>query len=100
LKPFTKDGVEHQCRFKKVFPPPQAEFPDEFGGTIEEQRMGGLLEPGTYQKILTWQRVCGLVEMKEEKCLACANCFSFDCVDEFNRKVFRSVLNPRDFYLE
>jgi len=64
-----------KCRMAELFPPPNmtSMLIDEWGD-LEEQRKNKKINTTEYQQSQVWQRVCGLQEMWEEKCLGCSNC--------------------------
>lgn len=65
MKPHKmEDGRVLSCMLDKTWPPHWAKF-----GTAEQLR--DTLTPIDYQRGLTWETVCGLTSMKEEKCLSC-----------------------------
>jgi hypothetical protein len=53
------------CVHWKTFPPPGA------GGDAENLRANEAIDNAQYARLQLWQRDCGLLAMKEEKCLSC-----------------------------
>ena len=53
------------CAHWKVFPPPG------FNGNAENLRANGDLDNAQYNRLQLWERDCGLIQMAEDKCLAC-----------------------------
>jgi len=53
------------CVHWKTFPPPGA------GGDAENLRANNAIDDAQYQRLKLWEKVCGLFDMMEEKCLQC-----------------------------
>ena len=60
----------HLCAHWKTFPPPGS--PSVLNGeTPDEVRAKGLITEDERQRLQVWQRMCGLLVMREDKCLTC-----------------------------
>jgi hypothetical protein len=54
-----------QCKHARMWPP----LWSRKGATAAEVR--STMEPEQYEKARTWEKVCGLQAMQEDKCLSC-----------------------------
>lgn len=63
----NKPPVIYACAHWRSFPPPFVVA----GMTVEEARVKGFVTENEYQRMLVWQRTCGLTEMALDKCLSC-----------------------------
>lgn len=69
LDPLTLDSGETiSCRHASIWPPVRAVALQE---SIEAQRMAGDITNQEYERLRTWERVCGLAAMDPEKCTTC-----------------------------
>lgn len=76
LDPLVLDDDETiTCRHARIWPPARAVLLDE---SIEEQRAMGDITTEEYERLRTWQRVCGLKAMNAEKCPACPHAIDED----------------------
>ena len=66
---FQHDGAEHTCSQASYWPPVEVEAYD--GASAQELRYE--VTDLIYQRIRTWERVCGLMKMDASKCLSCPN---------------------------
>lgn len=57
--------TKYICAHWKTFPPPGA------GEDIENLRVNKAVDDAQYNRLKLWERICGLTEMQESKCLAC-----------------------------
>ena len=57
------------CAHWRSFPPKGAVV--ESGANPEELRKKKLITEPEYQRLLVWQKVCGLLKMDPDKCLTC-----------------------------
>lgn len=53
------------CAHWKTFPPTGA------GGNVENLRANKSIDTPQYNRLLLWERICGLMRMEESKCLTC-----------------------------
>lgn len=73
----TCEGVEYQCSNRDLWPPAEviaykSELIDPLPpGVPVAEGFRGVLPDVTYQRIRTWEQVCGLLEMSEDKCPTC-----------------------------
>lgn len=65
LAPLTVDGKELRCKHSKSWPPGWSKL----GHSADEVRYRFSEEE--YERAKTWERVCGLREMNEDKCPTC-----------------------------
>ena len=56
-----------ECRLANLWPPAAARLEE----TPEELRDAKELDEDKYQRLKTWERLCGQLEMKWEVCCAC-----------------------------
>lgn len=56
-----------QCKHARQWPPGWARS----GQSADALRLQGRLEGARYERAKTWERVCGLMAMDEEKCPTC-----------------------------
>jgi len=60
------EGVEHQCKHEQLWPPIEVQA---YGPTAEHVRYK--VSNVRYQRVKTWEQVCGLHEMNSGKCPSC-----------------------------
>ena len=60
------DGVLHECSNAAVWPPAECEV---YEASAEELRYS--VPDLVYQRLKTWEQVCGLFTMSGEKCVEC-----------------------------
>ena len=66
MPPIEIEGVEHRCGNACFWPPLEIEC---LGGSAEDLRYA--VPDVVYQRLKTWERVCGLMEMSPSKCPSC-----------------------------
>ena len=66
MPPMHLDGVEYRCRNADFWPPPEMEH---LADSAEQLRY--TVPDVVYQRLKTWERVCGTLSMNKTKCLAC-----------------------------
>jgi len=66
LEPMSIDGVEYRCGNADFWPPLEIEH---LADTAEELRY--TVPDLVYQRIKTWEQVCGILEMWSDKCPTC-----------------------------
>ena len=66
LRGIEIDGVLHECSNAAVWPPAECEV---YEASAEELRYS--VPDLVYQRLKTWEQVCGLFAMSEEKCVTC-----------------------------
>lgn len=66
MPPIESDGKTLRCGNAMFWPPPEIEH---LGDTAEELRYS--IPDVTYQRIKTWEQMCGLKTMAPSKCLGC-----------------------------
>lgn len=67
FKPLDHEGSRYTCRNAKVWPPSHALLEDSFQLLRDNKEITEL----EYERLRTWERVCGLTEMKASKCMTC-----------------------------
>lgn len=104
MKPFTTTHLGKEitlnCQHQDIWPPINAKL----GITFEEQRDTELITPNKYEKLKTWERLCGILTMNED----CRNCQfamvngkhliakpSSDATPPFMRGLFSKNRGPR-----
>lgn len=66
MAPMTYEGSEMRCAHAQFWPPIEVEV---YKKSAEELRYD--VEDLTYQRIKTWEHVCGLLAMSPDKCPEC-----------------------------
>jgi len=66
MQPLGVRGIEYQCSNAHVWPPLEIEV---YGGTAQDLRY--VVDDLVYQRVKTWEQVCGLMLMSENKCPTC-----------------------------
>jgi len=64
--PLEVDGKEYRCANEAIWPPIEIEV---YGPTAEHVRY--IVSDVKYQRIKTWEKLCGLRQMEATKCLKC-----------------------------
>ena len=71
LQPITIEtdngNVTLECKHKDIWPPGHARL----DSSPERLRASGAVSETKYQQLQTWEKLCGLMEMKAEKCSQC-----------------------------
>ena len=77
LEPVHNEGDVYECAHKAIWPPIeviayQEELIDPLPpGVPIAEAFRGVLSDLVYQRVRTWEQVCGLREMSADKCLSC-----------------------------
>ena len=66
MAPLDVGGKEYRCANETIWPPLEIEV---YGPTSEHVRF--IVPDVKYQRIKTWEQLCGLQKMKASKCLEC-----------------------------
>lgn len=66
MPPIEVDGVEYRCGNAHFWPPPEIEY---LADSAEELRY--TVPDVVYQRIKTWEQVCGQLSMSPSKCPGC-----------------------------
>ena len=66
MQPLEVRSIEYQCSNAHVWPPLEIEV---YGGAAQGLRY--VVDDLVYQRVKTWEQVCGLMMMSENKCPTC-----------------------------
>ena len=67
MAPLQVEGKEYRCANETIWPPIEIEV---YGPTAEHVRY--IVSDVKYQRIKTWEQMCGLRQMEADKCLGCS----------------------------
>lgn len=90
MQPVEEDGITHRCSNADFFPPPEAQYlsqvPEDLRYSVPDL---------VYQRLKTWQQVCGLLEMDLDKCVKCPHLLVGDQVRSVGTGKTRSIHTKR-----
>lgn len=66
MPPMMDGGKKYECRNAMFWPPPEIEY---LADTAEELRYS--VPNVVYQRIKTWEKMCGIMGMQADKCPTC-----------------------------
>ncbi len=101
LEPVRSEGDTYECAHKAIWPPIeviayQAELIDPLPpGVPIAEAFRGVLSDLVYQRVRTWEQVCGLREMSADKCLSCPHVVKNGKAPEVGTGMSHTIYNKR-----